>query len=98
MAMGTRQSEQASLWVATSDLPKLPGHPFYMQLSALLDVDGFDRFVEDLCARFYAPVMGRPSVEPGQLAPFCRFRTCLGEQERKRSYKVSIQSWARQHE
>src|ERR1700682_4232375 len=25
----------------------------------------FDRFVEGLCARFYAPVMGRPSLAPG---------------------------------
>jgi hypothetical protein len=25
MAMGTRQSEQASLWVATVELPKSPG-------------------------------------------------------------------------
>jgi transposase len=66
MAMGTRQSEQASLWVATSDLPKSPGHPFYTRLNALLDAHGFDRFVEEVCAGFYAPVMGRPSVEPGR--------------------------------
>jgi transposase len=66
MAMGTRQSEQTSLWVATSELPKSPGHPFYMRLNALLDAQDFDRFVEDLCAGFYAPVMGRPSVAPGR--------------------------------
>jgi hypothetical protein len=29
MAMGTRQSEQGSLWVATAELPKSLGHPFY---------------------------------------------------------------------
>jgi hypothetical protein len=45
MAMGTRQSEQQSLWVATSELPKSPGHPFYTRLNALLDAHGFDRFV-----------------------------------------------------
>ena len=66
MAMGTRQSEQSSLWVATSELPKSPGHPFYTRLNALLEARGFDRFVEDLCAGFYAPVMGRPSVAPGR--------------------------------
>jgi transposase len=66
MAMGTRQTEQSSLWVATSELPKSPGHPFYARLNALLDADDFDRFVEGQCTKFYAPVMGRPSLEPGR--------------------------------
>ena len=66
MAMGTRQSEQASLWIATAELPKSPGHPFYTRLNALLDAADFDRFVEGRCARFYAPVMGRPSLAPGR--------------------------------
>src|SRR5271167_5181243 len=66
MAMGTRQSEQASFWVASAELPKSPGHPFYTRLNALLDADDFDRFVEGQCARFYAPVMGRPSLAPGR--------------------------------
>jgi hypothetical protein len=66
MAMGTRQSEQASLWVATVELPKSPGHPFYTRLNVLLDAEDFDRFVEGQCARFYAPVMGRPSLAPGR--------------------------------
>jgi transposase len=66
MAMGTRQSEQSSLWVATSELPTSPGHPFYTRLNALLDADDFDRFVEGKCAKFYAAVMGRPSLEPGR--------------------------------
>jgi len=64
--MGTRQSEQASMWVATAELPKSPGHPFYTRLNALLEADNFDRFVEGQCARFYAPVMGRPSLAPGR--------------------------------
>ena len=64
--MGTRQSEQGSLWVATAELPKSPGHPFYTRLNALLDAEDFDRFVEGQCARFYAPVMGRPSLAPGR--------------------------------
>src|ERR1700687_5219001 len=66
MAMGTRQSEQASMWVATAELPKSPGHPFYTRLNALLEADNFDRFVEGQCAGFYAPVMGRPSLAPGR--------------------------------
>src|SRR3954452_14930496 len=66
MAMGIRECEQSSLWVATSNLPALPGHPFYARLNALLEAHAFDRFVEDLCRRFYAPVMGRPSLTPGR--------------------------------
>ena len=66
MAMGTRKTEQPPLWVATADLPSSPGHPFYSKLSAILDAEGFDRFAEDQCRRFYAPTMGRPSLEPGR--------------------------------
>jgi transposase len=66
MAMGTRQSEQGLLWVATAELPKSPGHPFYTRLNALLDAGAFDGFVEGQCAKFYAPVMGRPSLAPGR--------------------------------
>src|SRR5437762_1736323 len=66
MAMGTRDPEQPPLWIAASDLPVSPGHPFYTRLNALLDADGFDAFVEAACRRFYAPVMGRPSLAPGR--------------------------------
>ena len=66
MAMGTRKTEQPPLWVATADLPSSPGHPFYAKLSAILETEGFDRFAEDQCRRFYAPTMGRPSLEPGR--------------------------------
>lgn len=70
--MGTRECDQPPLWIATSDLPTSPGHPFYARLNALLDAHDFDRFVEGLCRRFYAPVMGRPSLTPG-----CYFRLLL---------------------
>src|SRR5713101_8286034 len=66
MAMGTRKTEQPPLWVATADLPSSPGHPFYTKLNAILDAEAFDRFAEDQCRRFYAPTMGRPSLEPGR--------------------------------
>lgn len=66
MAMGTREDEQSSLWIATSDLPTSPGHPFYTRLNAVLDAADFDRFVEGQCRAFYAPVMGRPSLAPGR--------------------------------
>jgi len=66
MAMGKRTSEQAPMWIPTTDLPVSPGHPFYARLNAILDEAGFDRFVEEQCRSFYAPVMGRPSLPPGR--------------------------------
>src|SRR3989449_1371539 len=66
MAMGKRKSEQAPLWFSTTDLPVSPGHPFYVRLNTILDAAGFDRFVEEQCRAFYAPVMGRPSLAPGR--------------------------------
>src|SRR5205807_2639987 len=66
MAMGKRNSEQAPLWIPTTELPVSPGHPFYVRLNAILDAAGFDRFVEEQCRPFYAPVMGRPSLAPGR--------------------------------
>jgi transposase len=66
MAMGKRKSEQAPLWIPTTELPVSPGHPFYVRLNEVLDTAGFDRFVEDQCRAFYAPVMGRPGLAPGR--------------------------------
>ena len=66
MAMGKRKHErQPDLWIATSELPTPPGHPFYRKLNQLLAEHGFDAFVEGLCQKFYAEVMGRPSIPPG---------------------------------
>jgi transposase len=66
MSMGTRETDQPPLWIAASDLPASPGHPFYARLNAILEEHGFDQFVEGRCRQFYAPVMGRPSLPPGQ--------------------------------
>jgi transposase len=66
MAMGKRKSEQAPLWIPTTELPISPGHPFYVRLNEILDAAGFDRFVEEQSRPFYAPVMGRPSLAPGR--------------------------------
>jgi transposase len=41
-------------------------HPFYEQLNRLLEARGFDAWVEQQCARFYAARMGRPSLAPGR--------------------------------
>ena len=66
MAIGKRKKVQESLWVSTSDLPRSPGHPFYSRLNRILAASGFDQFVEAYCERFYAPVLGRPSLSPGR--------------------------------
>jgi transposase len=65
MALGKRRQEQQEAWVATSALPKSPGHPFYKKLNQLLAEAGFDSWVEQLCARYYADKRGRPSIPPG---------------------------------
>jgi transposase len=66
MAIGKRKGErQEVLWIPTSEIPKPPAHPFYKQLNSILYQHGFDRFVEKLCAKFYAPKMGRPGLIPG---------------------------------
>src|SRR5947209_754373 len=64
MALGKRKSEQQAAWVATTDLPRSPGHPFYKQLNRLLAEAGFDAWVENLCAPYYAQT-GRDSIPPG---------------------------------
>lgn len=66
MALGKRRRErQLEAFVAASDLPKSPGHPFYTALNRLLAENEFDRFVEKFCAPLYAETMGRPSIPPG---------------------------------
>jgi transposase len=66
MAMGRkRKRAQDTMWVATSDLPRSPGHPFYQRLNQVLAANSFDSFVEAACRRFYAAKMGRPSLAPG---------------------------------
>ena len=54
------------MWVAASDLPMSPGHPFYTKLNGVLDAAGFDAYVESRCRHFYAPVLGRPGLTPGR--------------------------------
>jgi len=65
MALGRRGGErQEELWVATANLPTSPGHVFYEKLNGLLAEAGFDRWVEELCAPYYAKA-GRKGIPPG---------------------------------
>jgi Transposase domain (DUF772)/Transposase DDE domain len=65
MALGKRIPKQPDLWLATTELPAAPGHPFYHKLNALLDEAGFDPFIEGLCRPYYADGVGRPGIPPG---------------------------------
>lgn len=66
MSMQPRPKErQPELWIATSDLARTPGHPFYDRLNKLLSEARFDEFVEERCRPFYAEGKGRPSIPPG---------------------------------
>ena len=53
------------MFVATTDLPRSPGHIFYDMLNQVLDEAGFDSFVEKLCEPYYAERLGRPGLPPG---------------------------------
>jgi transposase len=64
MGKRKRHAKQASMWVATQDLPRIAAHPFYARLNQMLEQHGFDGYVEGLCERFYADD-GRPGLPPG---------------------------------
>ena len=65
MALGRKGSKQRSMWVASGELPRSSGHPFYAALEDLLTEAKFDAFVEERCAPLYAERQGRPSIPPG---------------------------------
>src|ERR1035441_8734620 len=62
MGMGRREQQrrQEELWIAHTELPRTVPHSFYEQLNRLLEARGFDAWVEQPCARFYAERMGGP--------------------------------------
>ena len=65
MGMGRKNRLQESLWIATQELPRTKGHVFYERVNRILEENRFDRFAEQACQKFYAPVMGRPGVALG---------------------------------
>jgi transposase len=67
MAMGKRRrhARQASMWIATSDLPRSAAHPFYTRLNQIVEKHDFDGYIEGLCGRFYADE-GLPGLPPGR--------------------------------
>src|SRR5260370_39185599 len=71
MAMGTRKEreKQEDIWIAHTEVPSAPGHPFYQRLNELLEAEKLDEFVERRSAKFYAAKYGRPSLAPGIYFP-----------------------------
>jgi transposase len=65
MALGKWTNEkQKDLFIAATDMPRSPGHPFYVALNKLLAEAKFDAYVEGLCEPLYREG-GRPGVPPG---------------------------------
>ena len=65
MALGKQKDGcQPSFWISTQNLAKTAGHPFYRKLNEILRKEGFDKFAEKKCARFYVEGKGRPGICP----------------------------------
>lgn len=62
--MGKREGEQEDLFVTHQQL-RSQSHPFYRAVNRVLADQGFDRYVQGLCSKFYAKKMGRPGLAPG---------------------------------
>ena len=85
MSMGRRKRRQASLFVATAELARSAGHPFYRKLNELLPEAEFDRWIEGRCEPYYetADKPGRELIPPGTffrmlVVDGLPFRTCAG--------------------
>ncbi len=65
MAVGKREAKQESLWIATADFAKSPGHPFYEKLNGVLREAGFDLEHSDLAqaANLCVSLPGEGGVE-----------------------------------
>src|SRR5690606_25135781 len=64
MALGRRKSHQSEMFIASAQIVKGPGHPFYRKLNEVLHTMDFDSRVEALCAPCYKQG-GRPGIPPG---------------------------------
>ena len=66
MALGKRRTEQQELWVATSDLPRSDGHPFYRRLNRTVGRGRLSTPGSNNCAEpHYHDQLGRPGIPPG---------------------------------
>jgi hypothetical protein len=66
MSLGRKpQQTQKQFWIEVDSLPDVPRHVFYDKLNELLAQGDFDRWIEKICAPFYAKKLGRPGIPPG---------------------------------
>ena len=90
MAMGRRKPKQQDLWLSTQEIVKPASHPFYVKVNEVLHKKGFDRKAEQLCKRYYKPVMGRPSMAPGVYFRMLLVGYCEGiDSERGIAWRVA---------
>ena len=66
MSLGRRQEQQKSMWLLYDQLPQSQGQIFYERLQKLLYEEEFDRFLEKLCAPFYAEKSGHGYIPLGR--------------------------------
>ena len=66
MSLGRSKEQQRSMWLSYDQMPQSKGHVFYERLQKLMRQEGFDPFLENLCAPFYAKNLGRKSIPPGR--------------------------------
>jgi transposase len=64
MAMGKRGGEQEDLFVPYQQM-RAQSHPYYEAVNRVLAAKGFDKHAQEICAKFYADKIGRPSLPPG---------------------------------
>ena len=72
MSLGRRTERQEALWVSCHEMLKSPGNPFYQKLNGILEKDGFDAFVENLCVPCYANNVDRLSIVLARSFPIVR--------------------------
>jgi hypothetical protein len=61
MAMGRPKAKQQGLCVSREEIAKPAAHLFYSRVNVVLDEAWFCSKMEQLCPRFYRPVVGSQS-------------------------------------
>ena len=73
MAMGKRKTcRQQPLFVAATDLPRTPAHPFYERLNQILAQHEFDPFVEGFASRSTPRLLDGPAWSQASISA-CSF-------------------------
>jgi hypothetical protein len=87
--MGRRGEQEPAMWVATTSLPRSPGHPFYTRLNALLAEAEFDAFAGPVRAILLEESAAAVD-SPGRLLPDVGGRVLRGARGTARD-RVAVQ-------